>query len=343
VAYPPGNVPAIEVSARIGAMIVHAAAARGADAAALARATGFDPAAAADPDARIPLETENALWDEAARRCGDDAFGLHAAELIRPGMFDVLDYVLRTAPTVRAALERLARYNRLEHDVAVFTILDRGDTVRVEHAFTAAGVAPGRHACDFTLGAVVVVSGQIAGAPLAPRAVELARPAPASTAEHERVFGVRPRFDAAVNALELPADVVDRACPAADPALSRVVERHAEALLAARPDPQATTSQRVRHLLAGALADGDATLAAMAARLRMSERSLQRRLADEGVSFDAVLDDLRRELALRYLAAPSVAIAEVAYLLGYSEPSAFHRAFKRWTGVTPAEARRRAA
>lgn len=75
----------------------------------------------------------------------------------------------------------------------------------------------------------------------------------------------------------------------------------------------------------------------------MSERSLQRRLSDDGVTFDAVLDAVRRDLALRYLADPKIAVAEVAYLLGYSEPSPFHRAFKRWTGKTPTEARRHAA
>lgn len=81
----------------------------------------------------------------------------------------------------------------------------------------------------------------------------------------------------------------------------------------------------------------------MAARLKMSERSLQRRLADEGVTFDALLDEVRRVLSLRYLADPSIAIAEVAYLLGYSEPSPFYRAFRRWTGTSPSEMRTRAA
>jgi AraC-like DNA-binding protein len=124
--------------------------------------------------------------------------------------------------------------------------------------------------------------------------------------------------------------------------LSRVVIRHAEALLAALPVPAPDSSaHRVRRILADALADGEgqATLAAVADKLHMSERSLQRRLADEGLKFDALLDELRRELAVRYLQDRKVAIAEVAYLLGYSEPSAFHRAFKRWTGKTPSELR----
>lgn len=336
-------VHAIEVAARIGAMILHAAAAKGVDPAALRAATGFDPAVAADPDARIPLAVEEALWDEAARLSGDEAFGLHAAGLLRPGVFDVLDYAIRTAPTLRVSLERLARYNRLEHDVAVFETEDRGDVVRVEHAFRVAGRAPNRHASDFTIASIVVIGAQIAGEPVVPRRVELRHDAPSSAAAYARVFGVPVVFSAPVNAIELPSSVLDRPLAAADPGLSRVIERHAEALLAARPDPVESTAARVRRIAADALGEGDASLRRVAERLKTSERSLQRRLADEGVTFDAVLDDLRRELALRYLGDRKLAIAEVAYLLGYSEPSAFHRAFKRWTGATPSEVRRRAA
>jgi AraC-like DNA-binding protein len=333
----------IEVSARIGAMIVHAAAASGVDPVALQADTGFDARRATDPDARIPLHLEERLWEEAARRSGDAAFGLHAAERLRPGVFDVLDYAVRTAPTARLALERLARYNRLEHDVAVFTLIDRGEWTRIEHGFAHPGATPCRHASEFTLASLVVIGTQITGTPLEPKSVEFRHAAPASTAEHTRLFGVEPHFGAAVNALELNRLWLQRPCPTADPALSRVIERHAEALLAARPDPTESTASRVRRLLTQALGEGETTLASMATRLKLSERSLQRRLADEGVSFDALLDELRQELALRYLADPKLAISEVAYLLGYSEPSAFHRAFKRWTGVTPAEARRRAA
>ncbi len=322
-------------------MIIHAASAAGVDGARLARDLGFDPATAADPDARIAIELETALWDEAARRTGDAAFGLHAAERLQPGPFDVLDYAVRTAPTLRAALERLARYNRLVHDVAVFTVIDRGDVVRIEHAL--GGVPQSRHAAEFTLASLVVVGAQLIGAPLRARAVELHPEAPARADEHARIFAVAPRFGAAVNALELERAALERPAPAADPALSAVIVRHAEALLGARPAPTARTAERVRRLIADTLGDGDVSLTAIAARLRLSERSLQRRLADEDTTFDALVEELRRELALRYLGDPHVAIAEVAYLLGYSEPSAFHRAFKRWTGRTPAEARRHAA
>lgn len=333
----------IEVSASIGAMIVQAATARGADANSLCREAGFDLSLAQDPDARIPFTVEEALWNGAARACHDEAFGLHAAETIKPGAFDVLDYAVRTAPTLGAALSRLVRYNRIVHDAAAFTVIPRGDVVRIEHGFRFGSEVQGRQSAEFTLASVVVIGAQITGKPLRPRAVDFRHGLSPELAEHRRVFGVEPRFAQRVNALELDRAILDLSAPHADARLSRLIERHADALLEARPDPSLSAADRVRRVLSAHLGDGDVSLGAVAEHLRTSERTLQRKLADEGVSFDVLLDDLRRDLALRYLADPKLAVSEIAYLLGYSEPSPFHRAFKRWTGKTPAEARRRAA
>lgn len=333
----------VEVAASIGAMIVAAARAMGADAAALAQQAGFDATHASDPDARIPIGVETLLWDEAARLTGDHAFGIHAAEGLRPGIFDVMDYAVRTAPTLRASLERLARYNRLVHDAAVFSLVQDGDALRVEHSV--GGVRQSRHAAEFTLASLMVVGRQTSGAPLMATRVAFRHEAPASTAEHQRLFGVVPSFSAPANALTFSRELLERPVPAADPLLWRVIERHAETLLAARPKPAETTTARVRRILCETLGEDEsaATLSGLASRLRMSERSLQRRLADEGETFDRLLDELRHELAVRYLTDKKIAIAEVAFLLGYSEPSAFHRAFKRWTGSTPSQLRQRAA
>src|SRR4029077_3383311 len=152
----------IEVSAGIGAFIVNAAAAAGVSREALEKRTGFGLSRADDPDARIPIEMETALWEEAAAATRDSAFGLHAAERLRPGVFDVLDYVVRAAPTVRASWERLARYNRLVPDDAVVTIGERpGGVVRIEHTLSRLGAVQSRHAAEFTLASLVVVGSQM--------------------------------------------------------------------------------------------------------------------------------------------------------------------------------------
>lgn len=328
----------VEVSARIGALIVHAAAVGGVDPRTLEAATGFAAALAQDPDARISFELEQRLWNEAARLTADEHFGLHAAERMPVGASDVLEYAVRSAPTFRDAVLRLARYNRLLHDAAVFT-LHEGPVSRVEHTFRVAGLTQSRHGAEFTLAAHILIGSQITATRLVPLAVEFMHARPASTSEHKRLFGVEPRFLSAVNALEWDQTTMARPIPNADATLSNVLERHAQSLLAALPELSLTYADRVRQQFSRELGGGLATLAEVAGRLKLSERSLQRRLAAEGVSFDVLLDELRHQLALRYLADPRLAVSEIAYLLGYSEPSPFHRAFRRWTGSTPSELR----
>ena len=335
---PRAHVP--HVSARIGALIVQVAAARGVNAQRLMAESGFVPAWAADPDARMPLAVEEQLWDRAAELTGDPLFGLHAATAIRPGAFGVLDYAVRTAPDLRAALQRLARYNRLVHDLASFELFAAGQAVRIEHRFGGAGARPCRQAAEFTLASLVVVASQIGGRPVQALAVEFAHAQPAPGDDYAVAFGVLPRFDAPVSCLVLSADVLDRPVPAADPGLSRIVTAHAEQLLAAHDPAPAAMAVQVRRQLAEGMAEGPMTLAQVARRLHLSERSLQRRLDAEGTRFAQLLDDVRRDMALRYIADERLTLGEVAYLLGFAEPSPFHRAFKRWTGMTPSAARR---
>lgn len=331
----------VEVSARVGALIVQVAAERGVAQSELSQLTGFDPSIAVDPDARISAELENRLWDEAARLAADPFFGLHAAEALRPGAFDVVDYTIRTAATLREALHRLARYNRLIHDVAEFKLLRGVEETRVEHGFRVRDFAQSRHGAEFTLASQVVIASQLSGRALTPSRVEFRHAAPRDTSEHVRIFGSLPLFGNAHNSCVWADALLDASLPDRDPALSALFDRHAAAQLAALGPATTRYTDRVQRLLAEVLKEGPPTLKSLAKRFKLSDRSLQRRLSDEGTRFEDLLDEVRRELALRYLADARIGISEVAYLLGYSEPSPFHRAVGRWTGETPAEVRRR--
>jgi len=331
-----------QVAARIAAFALQAATARGADATRLMALVGLDPAALADPDARLPLAREHRLWDGAAELTGDPHFGLHAAELIRPGAFDVLDYAVRTAPDLRAALERLARYNRLLHDSASFHLSPVTGGLRIEHRLDLPEGSASRQVVEFTLASLVVVAAQLGAQPVAAQAVTFRHGAPGPLEDYRRVFGVTPQFNAPASALVLGDEVLRRPVPAADPGLSRIVIEHAERLLQALAPQADGTAARLGLLLAETLTDGPLSLGEAARRLGLSERSLQRRLEAEGTTFAALLDGVRKELALRYVADLRLALGEVAYLLGFAEPSPFHRAFRRWTGTTPAAARRTA-
>lgn len=329
-----------KVSARIGALIIHRASVLGVEPAHLMSSTGFDVEWLSDPEARMPLAVEEHLWARAADLTHKPSFGLFAAGLIRPGEFDVLDYAVRTAPDLRTALQRLARYNRLLHDLATIEIIPMGETTRIEHQFDVVGVRPCPQAAEFTLASLVVVASQLCGEPVQALSIDFVHAALDKVDAYRAVFGVTPRFKRPVSCLVLPSKLLDRPVPAADPGLSRIVTAHAEQLLAASQRPPENIAMLVRRQLAEGMAHGETSLQAVARCLNLSERSLQRRLDDQGTRFADLMDEVRRELAMRYIADEHLALGEVAYLLGFSDPSSFHRAFKRWTGMTPAAARR---
>ena len=328
------------VSARMGALIVQRARALGVEPLQLTSGTGFEEAWLNDVEARMPLVIEELLWTRAAELTRRPSFGLYAASQIRPGEFDVLDYAVRTAPDLRTALQRLARYNRLLHDLAVFEITPMGETTRITHRFDIVGARPCPQAAEFTLASLVVVASQLCGEPVRALNVDFTHAALDTLDAYRSVFGVVPRFECAVACMVLSSELLDRRVPAADPVLSRIVTAHAEQLLLAKPRQPENIAMQVRRHLAEGMAHGPTSLQAVARRLNLSERSLQRRLRDQGTCFADLIDEVRSELATRYIADERLALGEVAYLLGFADTSSFHRAFKRWKGITPAAARR---
>jgi AraC-like DNA-binding protein len=195
-----------------------------------------------------------------------------------------------------------------------------------------------RHTAEFLL-AVWVRAGRLAtGTDWAPLEVRFAHSAPNDVDDHARFFRAPVHFDCGENALVLPAALLDMPCVRADGALLAVLDRYAADRLGRLPQTT-TLAERVRAALIEQLVGTEPGAVRMAAQLKMSVRTLNRGLAAEGTSYTALLDQLRHELATRHLADDRVSIAEVAFLLGFSELSSFYRAFRRWTGRTPVEFR----
>jgi len=295
-----------------------------------------------DLEGRIEQANAHQLWERIARRSGDAAFGLHVAEAIRPGAFAVLDYAARNAPTLGEAYRRIVRYSRLIHDGAQVQLSLDDEHARLSYTLPGYPGGSPRHTAEFIVAIWVVTGRQMTETDFTPLSVCFQHPQPADTDEHRRLFRCSIAFDASANEMCFNRALMSRALAQADPQLSLLLDRYADELLARLPSGEDFAGTVRRHL-AAALRGGDPGLEAIARKLRMSPRTLQRRLKDEGTSHQDLLDDLRRELAQKYLREPTVAISEAAFLLGFSEPSAFHRAFKRWTGTTPGEFRRHLA
>jgi AraC-like DNA-binding protein len=328
------------ISVRVFQLVLAGAAAQGVPPPALIDAVGIDPADLADPDGRLPRALETRLWHEAVRLTGDDGFGLHLSEQLPVDGLGAIGFAVRSSATLGDAYARVARYMRIVASGPRLEIVREDDVVRLRHRPPDDPPAPSRHAVEFFLCNLLVIARRNVGEDTAPRAASFRHAAPARVDEHRRLLGPSVRFGQEHDELILDRALLDRPHVNAEPALGEVLDRHLAAIDAALP-PEGGFLDRARAALGAELARGEPSLEAIAARLRMSPRSLQRRLQQEGSSISSLLDRLRADLAVRHLSESRDSIAEVAFLLGFSEVSTFHRAFKRWTGLTPAAYRAR--
>ena len=329
---------AFTVHAKAAEKIVNAAAARGVNAERLCQTVNFDPAVLEDPDSRIPFAQLVSLYEKGAELTGDADFGLHIAESINLSAFDVVGYCALNSSTLGAAFARVARYHSIWTDGALFTLESAGETSAIVYRYVDASIREHRQDAEMTLGTVTALCRKIATPDFAAATVEFQHEAPADFSEHVRLFRCPVKFGAKENRLSFPASFLSLPIAKADASLCVLLDRHAEELLAKYP-PRDSLIDQVRNQITGEFRGGEPSLERIADQLGVTPRTLQRKLHELGTSYNDVLDQMRRQLAMRYLREPQMAICEVAYLLGFSEASSFHRAFKRWTGVTPKEFR----
>lgn len=330
------------VSVKVFQLVAGGAAAAGVDLAELMGAAGVDPATLADAEGRLPRALEARMWQEAARLAGDEAFGLHLAERTYADGFGALGFATRSSATLGEAYARVIRFVRVvAHGPTLSLEIDR-TVARIRHVPPRSPPPPSRHAIEFLVTMLVILARRGVDPAFAPRAIGFRHAAPARLEEHRRVLGPSLRWGAEHDELVVDRGQLERRQQQAEPALAGVLDQHLAAQLATLPDEEPGFLDRIRGALLAELDRGEPRIEAIAARLRMSPRSLQRRLQQEGSSLSAELDRLRADLALRYLGETSESIGEVAFRLGFSDATTFHRAFRRWTGQTPAEYRRRA-
>jgi AraC-like DNA-binding protein len=331
------GVPTIQ--AKAVEKIVNAAVARGVSAASLYQAISLDPTSLADPDRRIPFAKLVWLYETAAALTGDDDFGLHVGETVDATAFDVLGYSVMNSANFGEAMARVVRYHSIWTNGAAFDLRNRGVRVVLSYRYLDPSIREHRHDAEMTFAAIAAQGPAVTDADWCPEAVSFQHARPADLSEHQRIFRCRVEFGAASNELVFDSAVLRLAIKKADARLCALLDRHAEALLRSYPN-QDDLIGRAREMIRRELNGGNPSIDRVAQRLGMSARTLQRKFHEHHTSHQQLVDDLRKDLALGYLNEPTMAICEVAYLLGFSESSAFHRAFKRWTGQTPNEYRR---
>jgi AraC-like DNA-binding protein len=312
--------------------IVDALAAANVDVNAVLAAAGIPAEALRDPNARLPMQGTARLWKEAVRCTGDPAFALRATRHVRQTTFHALGYAVFASATLRDALHRLLRYSELVSD-AVELVLETSDAAARLSFEVPPGVdPPSEEAIDAVTSLIVRTCRTLTDRSFSLLSVEQRRPEPDDPTPYFRFFRCPIVFGAAADAVTFDPEVLDRPLPTSNPELAShnddLVRRYIAGMR------QESTADRVRRALVERLS-GDVSPAAVAAALGMSVRSLQRRLGEQGLTYLGVLNETRRELSRAYLRDSRYSITEVAFLLGFDDASAFARAFRRWTGLSP--------
>ncbi len=307
----------------------------GHDPSAILRRAGLTEVDLEDSEARLAHSDAIGFWSEAVSFTGDPDLGLHIAERASDQSFDLHICLMSASAKLGDAFRLLGRYQRLIHDASRVELTVESDRAWIRHLLPGGRPAP-RQTAEFLLAAWLRAGRRLTGLEWVPEEVHFAHDEPDSTVEHRRVFQSPLRFGAPDNRLVFAAKLLERACVRADADLLAVLRRLADQALEKSPSRE-TWSDRVRNAAAEELCEGDPSMERIASRLGMSVRSLQRRLSEEGTTYSDLLDRLRRELAVEYLADPRVSIGEAAFLLGYGELASFYRAVQRWSGKTPGQ------
>lgn len=297
--------------------------------------SGLVEASITSPD-RVPADALFALVRMIVEETGVDDLGLRLGSAGRWGL--VAEYAIRHAPTLGAGLDQGVRFSRLISDQARIAREDRDGYSAFRGHYPAEDAdlpwPVVRQFVDAWTAALIATSRQVTNREVVPVRVRVAYPEPRDTRALRDFLRCDVDFDCGVNETWLSTETLALPVVGADSALGAAIRAHCDHLLAALPRTERTVD-RARRELAVMLSRGDATVHTLARALAMSERTLQRRLADDGTSYQELLDETRAALARRYLLEPEVSVEEIAFLLGYSQVRAFQRAFKRWTGRSP--------
>jgi AraC-like DNA-binding protein len=309
----------------------------GIDVGPILKAAGISSHQIANTEERIKVRDQIQFVNMVAGALQDEFLGLHLAQMVDLREAGLLYYVSASSSTLSEALRRASRYSRIVNEGLSLKYFEGGDTKITFHYF---GVSRhyDRHQMEWFMTLVVRLCRQLTGLRIVPTCVKLAHHRRAYS-ELAESFGCELEFNA--DGDELAWQLAARNLPivGADHHLNRLLIKYCEEALSRRPFSPGSFRASVENEIVPLLPHGRAHTGEIARRLGVSQRTLARRLATEGVTFSVVLESLRGDLARRYLAEKELPISEIAWLLGYREVSAFTHAFKRWAGQTPRQAR----
>lgn len=284
----------------------------------------------------IPAPQFTVMLKKLALYMRDPAIALSIAQCVNTANLGILGYLLHACDTLGEALVRLQRYGKLIiNDMDHIRLAQVNTNMEIQWPDIAAGE---QLIMEFGMAVMRQFSLQLAGRPLQLNYVHLMHELVGDAAPYESFFGCQVYFNQPLNLMSFPASNLDIPIEKPDKALLEILQQQAEEALKNLPSVDVFLQQAQRQLM-DLCQQGEPSLMQLADRLHLSQRTLQRRLAQYDLSFQQLLDDVRQQLCRQYLQ-QQVSLSDIAQLIGYSDQSAFTRAYKRWTGTTPLQQRR---
>ncbi|MFZ5563542.1 MAG: AraC family transcriptional regulator [Thermodesulfobacteriota bacterium] len=298
---------------------------------------GFDPDILKVPNGRLSVRQVNDMMNETIKFIHDPDIGLHLGEAFDFFM-DAMHVITFNSPTLGEALENLCRYYTLMHDVGVPVLSVKGNMASIELQLQTTEIDLMRHFVEGHFSYYCNLITRLTGQKINLDRIRFIHPAPSSTKEHDRIFKIPVLFKQQENIMTFNRGYLDLPVLVANAGILDTLTSYAEKLQKKlyRED---LFSVKVETAIIQNLLSGKTDIETISAQFAMSKRSLQIRLSKEGVKYQDILDKVKREHAIQLLGQSRISIIDITFLLGYSEQSAFNRAFKKWTGFTPGEYR----
>ena len=290
-------------------------------------------------DDRWPIDHITRLWRAAAQLTGDSGFGLKAGSLVSPASFNVVSYLLQSAPTLRDAIGAVQKYQRLISDGGRLQMISGATASWLVYHPRQGRLPFSPHQIEAVLAAMTAFAQWVSGSALRPLKVQFSQSPIGPPGGYLAVFQCPVEFDQAFSGVLLDNAVLDAPLPQADAQLARVHQQYAAARLAAL-SPAETLVQDLRRWIDSQLHGQRPSRERAAQALGLSPRTLARRMQVQQLDFSRLVDQARRDAALFAVSHTQRSLAEIGQSLGFAEPSTFWRAFRRWTGQTPARWRR---
>lgn len=303
-------------------------------------AVGIDVIELSDIDGRMTHNQACHIWQELVSRSGDPSIGLSLIKFAKPATYDVMGYIGNVSTNVGEALARGAQYSKILHTGASLTFETDTQTVRVTYTLVEPLQPMPMAYNEWVIATILHIYRLSTGVDLEPLKAGFKHPKPKNMDLYHSFFRCPIIFNQPTNEIIFNLDILKLPLLNADNKLSEIIEQYAKERLAKLPQSESFLDN-FRQSIYQNLTEGDFSLNSISKSMGYTSRTLQRYLKESGLSYQKILDDIRQELAFFYLREGQISASEIGYLLGFSEPSAFYRSFRRWTGKSPSEFRRK--